>query len=104
MSSSSPSTVHDLTTTWSLSASRRTRWLTPLADETRILPLPQERIPPMKVKTKIKAGALTLNHNEKLVAAKKPASKAKGLKVKSAIKAGPDGVKLNHNEKLVRAR
>ena len=56
----------------------------------------------MKVKTAIKAGTLTANHNEKLVAAKKPAGKGKRLKVKSAIKAG--SLSYNHNEKLVRAR
>jgi hypothetical protein len=48
----------------------------------------------MKVKTTIKAGAM--NHNETLVRAT-----AKGLKVKTHVKAGSA---MNHNEMLVRCR
>jgi hypothetical protein len=47
----------------------------------------------MKLKTKIKAGALNANHNEKLVRRKKVA-------IKSGIRAG--ALSFNHNEKLVR--
>ena len=53
----------------------------------------------MQVKTKVKAGGLTLNHNETLVRVQKP---TQGLKVKTRIKAG--GIQLNHNETLVRAQ
>jgi hypothetical protein len=49
----------------------------------------------MKVKTNLKAGALTTNHNETLVRAA-----GKGLKVKTHLKAGQ--IMLNHNETLVR--
>ena len=49
----------------------------------------------MKVKTNLKAGGLSTNHNETLVRVQ-----AKGLKVKTHLKAG--GFFLNHNETLVR--
>ena len=62
----------------------------------------------MKTKTKIKAGALAYNHNEKLVRAKKVA-------IKSGVRAGISWsggvgdarpasrtITVNHNEKLVR--
>jgi hypothetical protein len=39
----------------------------------------------MKTKTHVKAGALTVNHNETLVRATRPAT---GLKVKTHVKAG----------------
>jgi hypothetical protein len=52
----------------------------------------------MQVKTRVKAGGLSLNHNETLVRAPR---QAQGLKVKTRVKAG--GLKLNHNETLVRA-
>jgi hypothetical protein len=52
----------------------------------------------MQVKTRIKAGGVTLNHNETLVRAPR---QAQGLKVKTRIKAG--GINLNHNETLVRS-
>ena len=52
----------------------------------------------MQVKTRVKAGGITLNHNETLVWAK---SQAKGLTVKTRLKAG--GVHMNHTETLVRA-
>jgi hypothetical protein len=51
----------------------------------------------MQVKTRVKAGGITLNHNETLVRAK---SQVQGLTVKSHVKAG--GITLNHNETLVR--
>jgi hypothetical protein len=49
----------------------------------------------MQVKTRVKAGGITLNHNETLV-------RAKGLTVKTHVKAG-GGRMGNHNETLVRA-
>jgi hypothetical protein len=55
----------------------------------------------MKQKTKIKAGSLSYNHNEKLVRRKK-------LAIKSGVRAGSfswgskAGLMGNHNEKLVR--
>src|SRR5262245_64803680 len=51
--------------------------------------------PSMKVKTGIKSGGESLNHNE---------AQAQGLKVKTGIKAGAGSDKLavNHNEVLVR--
>ena len=52
----------------------------------------------MQVKTRIKAGGVSINHNETLVRAQPPAP---GLKVKTRVKAG--GVSINHNETLVRA-
>jgi hypothetical protein len=48
----------------------------------------------MKVKTQIKAGGLSTNHNETLIGA------AKGLKVQTHVKAG--GLSNNHNEMLAR--
>ncbi len=48
----------------------------------------------MKVKTNIKAGALSTNHNETL------AREAKTLKVKTGVKAG--ALTTNHNETLAR--
>jgi len=51
----------------------------------------------MQVKTRVKAGGLSLNHNETLVRAKGPTT---GLTVKTHVKAG--GFNLhNHNETLV---
>ena len=52
----------------------------------------------MQVKTRIKAGGISMNHNETLVRAPKPAP---SLKVKTRIKAG--GLSFNHNETLVRS-
>jgi hypothetical protein len=52
----------------------------------------------MQVKTRVKAGGVTLNHNEMLVRAK---GQVQGLTVKTRVKAG--GYMLNHNETLVRA-
>jgi hypothetical protein len=49
----------------------------------------------MKTKTRIRAGALTSNHNETLVKAAPTA-----LKVKTKVRAGLAG--QNHNETLVR--
>ncbi len=47
----------------------------------------------MKLKTTIKAGGATLNHNETL---------RKGVKVKTQVKAG--GISLNHNETLAQTK
>lgn len=61
----------------------------------------------MKVKTQIKAGGLSINHNEALLRAtvQTKAVPAKprctGLKIKINIKAG--GLSINHNETGVRA-
>ena len=52
----------------------------------------------MQVKTRVKAGGLSFNHNETLVRAP---SQAQSLKVKTRVKAG--GLNVNHNETLVRA-
>jgi len=52
----------------------------------------------MQVKTRVKAGGVTLNHNETLVRAK---GQAKGLTVKTRVKAG--GLRFNHTETLVQA-
>ena len=49
----------------------------------------------LKVKTKVKSGAATFNHNETLASVQ---SKSKSLKVKTKVKSG--GVP-NHNETLV---
>ena len=52
----------------------------------------------MKVRTNLKAGGVQLNHNETLV-------RAKGLKVKTHLKAGAGAILIpvtNHNETLVR--
>ena len=66
----------------------------------------------MKLKTTIKAGLLTMNHNEKLV----PAKRGKKNAVKTGVRAGISwgggvgdaslhgSLSLNHNEKLVRAK
>ncbi|MGH8065211.1 MAG: hypothetical protein ACRERE_08225 [Candidatus Entotheonellia bacterium] len=51
----------------------------------------------MKTKTRVRAGALSLNHNEALV---RDSAKGKGLKVKTRVKAGI--LTTNHNETLVR--
>ena len=51
----------------------------------------------MKVRTTIKAGGISLNHNETLA---RDAAQAPGLTVKTGVKAG--GISLNHNETLVR--
>jgi hypothetical protein len=51
----------------------------------------------MRIKTNVKAGAITRNHNEKLVCASR---KSKRLKVKTGVKAG--AITRNHNERLVR--
>jgi hypothetical protein len=47
----------------------------------------------MKVKTKVKAGYIERQHNQTV----------KGLRVKSKVKAGIDGVTLNHNQTVTRA-
>jgi hypothetical protein len=52
----------------------------------------------MQVKTRVKAGGLSTNHNETLAQA---TSQPKGLQVKTHVKAG--GISSNHNETLVRA-
>ena len=46
----------------------------------------------MKVRTKVKAGGRSYNHNETL-------AHSKGLKVRTKVKAG--GVWINHNEALL---
>jgi hypothetical protein len=51
----------------------------------------------MQVKTQVKAGALSLNHNQTLV--RDPAPR-QPLKVKTQVKAG--SISLNHNQILVR--
>jgi len=54
----------------------------------------------MRIKTKVRAGGIALNHNETLVR-----DTAKGLKVKTGLKGGPKCITLqclNHNETLVR--
>jgi hypothetical protein len=48
----------------------------------------------MKTKTRVRAGAMTTNHNETLVR-----DMGKGLKVKTRVRAG--GITLNHSETLV---
>jgi hypothetical protein len=50
----------------------------------------------MKTKTRVRAGGITLNHNEVLVKAAPT-----GLKVKTKVKAG--ALTTNHNETLVRS-
>jgi len=45
----------------------------------------------MKIKTNVKAGGLTLNHNQTAV---------RGLRVKSNVKAG--GLTQNHNQTVAR--
>jgi lipoate-protein ligase B len=49
----------------------------------------------MQIKSSVKAGGMSLNHNEKLV-------RSVGVRVRTAVHAG--GVSVNHNEKLVRGR
>jgi hypothetical protein len=51
----------------------------------------------MKTKTRVRAGALSLNHNETLV---RDVPKAAALRVKTKVKAGI--LTTNHNETLVR--
>ena len=50
----------------------------------------------MKIKTNVKAGGLSSNHNEAQV---RDANQAAGLRVKTRVKAG--GMGSNHNEALV---
>jgi hypothetical protein len=50
----------------------------------------------MKTKTRVRAGAMTTNHNETLVRD----AKATSLRVKTRVKAG--ALTSNHNETLVR--
>ena len=54
--------------------------------------------PTLRVKTHVKAGRLTANHNETLVQALRPAG---SLQVKTHVKAG--SLTTNHNETLVHA-
>jgi hypothetical protein len=61
----------------------------------------------MKVKTQVKAGGITLNHNQTLVRDRRRAmadarlqGKRQGLKVKTQVKAGL--ISANHNQTLVR--
>ena len=49
----------------------------------------------MQVKTNLKAGGITTNHNQTLVG-----SSTKRLRVKTSLKAG--GIQQNHNQTLVR--
>jgi hypothetical protein len=51
----------------------------------------------MKVRTDVKAGRLSANHNEIMV---RDRAAGRGLKIKTNVKAG--GQNLNHNETLVR--
>jgi hypothetical protein len=51
----------------------------------------------MKAKTRVRAGALSLNHNETMV---RDVPKAVALRVKTKVKAG--ALTTNHNETLVR--
>lgn len=53
----------------------------------------------MKVKTNVKAGKLTANHNQTML---REAAKAKGLRVKTNVKAGR--LLGNHNQVLLRDR
>jgi hypothetical protein len=50
----------------------------------------------MKIKTHVKAGYVSVNHNETLV---RDPARAKGLKVKTRVRAG--ALTTNHNETLV---
>jgi hypothetical protein len=52
----------------------------------------------MQVKTKLKAGGITTNHNQTLVRERGP---RQPLKVKTHVKAG---AAMNHNQTLVRDR
>ena len=61
----------------------------------------------MKIRTHVKAGGLSSNHNETLIrdraqakANTRPQAPRQGLKVKTHVKAG--GLGMNHNETLVR--
>jgi hypothetical protein len=61
----------------------------------------------MQVKTKVKAGALSANHNQTLVrdgaqamAGTRPQAAGQGIKVKTRVKAG--AMTTNHNQTLVR--
>jgi hypothetical protein len=63
----------------------------------------------MQVKTQVKAGKLTTNHNQTLVrdrsqgtASPRPQALRQPLKVKTQVKAG--AITHNHNQTLVRAR
>jgi hypothetical protein len=51
----------------------------------------------MKTKTHLKAGGISVNHNETLV---RDAVQGPGLQVKTRVRAG--GISVNHNETLVR--
>jgi hypothetical protein len=53
----------------------------------------------MKTKTRVRAGALSLNHNETLV---RDVPKATALRVKTKVKAG--ALTTNHNETLARGK
>ena len=46
----------------------------------------------MKVKSNLKSGALTPNHNQTV----------KGLRVKSKVKAGNDRIMSNHSQTVIR--
>jgi len=50
----------------------------------------------MKIKSNVKAGGISLQHNEKMAGG----NKVKSLTVKTGVKAG--GTNLNHNEAMVR--
>ena len=62
----------------------------------------------LKVKTGVKAGGISYNHNETLVRDRDSEdAKERGLAVKTGVKAGrrPNcGISYNHNETLVRDR
>ena len=47
----------------------------------------------MKIKSKVKAGYIERQHNQTV----------KGLRVKSKVKAGSDGLSANHNQTITRA-
>jgi hypothetical protein len=53
----------------------------------------------MKTKTRVRAGALSLNHNETLM---RDVPRAMALRVKTKVKAGI--LTTNHNETLVRGK
>jgi hypothetical protein len=53
----------------------------------------------LTIKTHVKAGGISMNHNETLVRAPRPAA---SLKVKTHVKAG--GLHVNHAQTLVWAR
>ena len=58
----------------------------------------------IKVKSNVKAGGISFNHNQTLVRDRR--AEAKGVKVKSNVKAGAPpirlGINLQHNQTLVR--